>query len=387
MKTLTTAAKAAIVAGEAIVTGAVAITPTAALVPAEIAAGTAVALDWVQATFDQTITGSPPGTPNDEARMGVAFLDVVGGQIGATTWATLIAPTPPMVFQARSLSTVTPAGACSIRFLMEMNRRTGTNNDGYIDEITASVGGTPVALVNPGAEDGTAGWIVETGAINTRSASPLAPSGASYFMGGTKALSRAHQDYATYSSVTPDPIFVWGGFGPLTIAGNVFQGVGDRGLAQQGSGAIGGVAQGMTLGLSGIEPEALALLDDAATLKGAATVIYRLIFGPDGKTLLDAHVFDRGRLDTLDSEAEVGAGAAIIAAIESTARSLGRSLARLRSDSDQRTISSSDGYFQQTGYAWQKELYWGGKKPARSATAVGGSTATASGSGGVASAA
>jgi hypothetical protein len=48
-------------------------------------------------------------------------------------------------------------------------------------------------------------------------------------------------------------------------------------LAQQTAGAIGGVAQGMTLTLSGVEPAALALLDPDE-VKGASVVVYRLIF-------------------------------------------------------------------------------------------------------------
>jgi hypothetical protein len=78
---------------------------------------------------------------------------------------------------------------------------------------------------------------------------------------------------------TGTPLRLWGGYGPITIDGHEFQGVGDRGFVQQTAGAIGGVAQGMTIGLSGIEPNALALLDDAADFRGAGVVIYRLIFG------------------------------------------------------------------------------------------------------------
>jgi hypothetical protein len=166
-----------------------------------------------------------------------------------------------------------------------------------------------------------------------------------------------------------DPIRLWGGYGTLTIDSNVYQGIGDRGLAQQNSGAIGGVAQGVTLTLSGVEPEALALLD-ADEVKGAAVVIYRLIFAGDGKTLLDAHVFDRGRGDTIEAAETIGAGAAINYAVESTARGLGRSLARMRADFDQRLIDALDGYFKFAAYAVEKALYWGGKKPARAGSVL-----------------
>lgn len=167
------------------------------------------------------------------------------------------------------------------------------------------------------------------------------------------------------------PIRIWGGYGPITppTLGVQFKGVGDRAIAQQTSNAIGGVAQGMTLSLSGVEANALALLD-ASEVKAATVTVYRLIFASDGKTLLDAHVFDRGRMDTVDTDETIGDQAAIVANVESSARGLGRSGARMRADSDQRLISSTDGYFKNTAYAGQKMLYWGGKKPTTGSTAV-----------------
>jgi hypothetical protein len=178
------------------------------------------------------------------------------------------------------------------------------------------------------------------------------------------------------AKITPrdggDPILVWGGYGPIDIDGDTYQGLGDRALAQQSAGAVGGVAQGLTLSLSGIEPHALAFLD-ADEVKAASVVLYRLIFGPDGKTLLDAHVFDRGRVDAVDTDEVIGGEAAINVAVESTARGLGRSGARMRADPDQRLINAADGYFKHTAYAGEKMLYWGGKKPSRTSDAVGGS--------------
>jgi hypothetical protein len=164
-------------------------------------------------------------------------------------------------------------------------------------------------------------------------------------------------------------IRVWGGYGTITIDGNDYQPLGDRAFAQQTGGAIGGIAQGMTLSMSGIEPAALALLDPDE-VKGASVKIYRLIFASDGTNLLDAHVFDRGRGDALNTVETIGGTAVINYAVESAARSLGRSGARLRSDADQRLISSTDGYFKNTAFAGEKMLYWGGKKPSRAGAAV-----------------
>jgi hypothetical protein len=93
-------------------------------------------------------------------------------------------------------------------------------------------------------------------------------------------------------------------------------------------------------------------------------------------------VFDRGRIDTIDSDEVVGAAAAITAAVESAARGLGRSGGRMRSDSDQRLISATDGYFKNTAYAGMKMLYWGGKRPAVAGSALSGASGVAGSGGG-----
>lgn len=158
------------------------------------------------------------------------------------------------------------------------------------------------------------------------------------------------------------PLRVWSGHGTVPLDGADYQGLGAAGMIQQTGAALGGTAQGLNLSLSGIDPKALQLLD-AAEIKDAAVVIRRLIFASDGKSLLDYAVWDRGRVDTISSDETVGGTATITVAVESAARGLGRSGGRMRSDSDQRLISATDGYFKRTAFAGQKMLYWGGKKP------------------------
>lgn len=173
-----------------------------------------------------------------------------------------------------------------------------------------------------------------------------------------------------------DAIRVWGGFQPISFLADAgirqFQPVGARGLVQQGAGAIGGVAQGLVLSLSELEPALLELLDDAQEYKNASVVIYQMIFGDGGKTLLDSPIFDRGRIDTIGADRVVGGAAGIAAAMESAARGLGRAGARMRSDADQRLIQANDGYFKHTAYAGLKKLYWGGKKPQTAGSALSG---------------
>lgn len=361
---------AAIEAGEAIVTGAVKIVPRPTTVT-EFVEGQRVRLTWYQSTF--------PQTPPDEARMGIAFLDNMGAEIGAVTWAALIATTPS-VWTKRTLDAFVPAGTEQLRLYMDFLRMHGPSSDGRIDAISCTVGGLPVTIVNAGAEAGSmAGWTglyVPTGgaigdATVSHSSDP-AYEGDHFFDGAGNILnpdeSGAYQDISP-AAVTAGPLYLWGGYGPITVDGDTYLGLGDKAFAQQTAGAIGGIAQGYTLSLSGVEPAALPLLDPDE-VKGASVTLYRAIFAADGKTLLDWHVFDRGRGDALTSDETIGGEAVINFAVESAARGLGRSGARMRSDSDQRTIDPSDGYFKNTAYAGEKMLYWGGKKPSRTSDSV-----------------
>lgn len=167
------------------------------------------------------------------------------------------------------------------------------------------------------------------------------------------------------------PVRVWGGYHEITLGGNTFDPIGDRGLVQVTGGALGDAAQNITLSLSGIDPETLALLD-AAEVSGAPVVLWQLIFSGDGNTLLSANVWARGRLDQLESEEEIGGTAAITAQLETAAKGLGRRGARMRSDADQRLIDADDGFFRNVSYAGEKTLYWGGRRPARAGSALGG---------------
>jgi hypothetical protein len=165
------------------------------------------------------------------------------------------------------------------------------------------------------------------------------------------------------------PLRVWGGYYPIIFEGRTFELIGDRGLVQVAGGALGDAAQNISLALSGIEPEALELLD-AEGVAGAPAVLWRLIFDQTGNTLLGHNVWARGRLDTLQTEEEIGGTAAIVAQLETAAKGLGRSGARMRSDADQRLINPSDGFFKNVSFAAEKTLYWGGRRPARAGAAL-----------------
>lgn len=166
-----------------------------------------------------------------------------------------------------------------------------------------------------------------------------------------------------------DPVKVWGGYGTLEIGEHAFLGVGDRALAQVTEAALGGAAQSVTLSLSGVDPDILPLLD-ADELRDAPAVLWRLIFDGSGRTLLDAHVFRRGRVDLVTTEEVVGGAAIIQVMIEGAARGLGRRGGRMRTDADQRLITPTDGSMKHVSYAGEKTLYWGGQPPARAGTVL-----------------
>ncbi|MBD3746728.1 MAG: hypothetical protein IE932_11015 [Sphingopyxis terrae] len=168
------------------------------------------------------------------------------------------------------------------------------------------------------------------------------------------------------------PIRVWGGHGPIELGGEPFDPIGDRSLVQVAGGALGASEQSITLSLSGIEEHVLELLD-AEEVEQAPATLWRMIFKGDGVTLLDAHIWKRGRLDELLREDEIGGTSTLTANLETAARGLGRSGGRMRSDADQRLIKANDGFFRNIAFAGEKTLYWGGRKPATAGSAVGGS--------------
>jgi len=175
---------------------------------------------------------------------------------------------------------------------------------------------------------------------------------------------------AVFIGCAPNPVRVWSGYGQITIDGQVFEGIGDRGLVTASGGGLGGAAQDVTLSLSGVEPANLALLD-AAALKDSPVIIWRLIFDTAGQTLLAATVFTRGRLDTLNPKVVPGGTATLEARVEGAAKGLGRSRGRTRSDTDQRLDAPDDAGFSATSYAGQKTIYLGGKIPATVSTLPG----------------
>ena len=161
-----------------------------------------------------------------------------------------------------------------------------------------------------------------------------------------------------------DPFRVWGGAGVLPLGGEDFQGVGDAGLITVTGSQMGGTEDGIELALSGVDPNT-ADLSTTNLVRNARATIWRLLFDGAGETLLDAQVFERGRVDQLSWKDTPGGEATITTAIETAARGLGRKTGRSTADADQRMIDGDDGSLSRVTQAGELTLAWGGKPPAR----------------------
>lgn len=169
-----------------------------------------------------------------------------------------------------------------------------------------------------------------------------------------------------------EPIRVWSGHGVLEIAGVPYLPLGDRNVGISSGASLGGVAQNLSLTLSGIEPEVLELLE-ADTVKSAPVRIFTVIFDGSGTQLLDAFVHRRGRIDRVIVRETSGGTASISVEVEGPGRGLGRKTGRMRSDADQRLVKATDGGMRQVSFAAERTLYWGGRKPSRAGSVFGGS--------------
>lgn len=184
----------------------------------------------------------------------------------------------------------------------------------------------------------------------------------------TEALAALERGDAVVSAAVrialPVPALFWGGMGSLEVEGETYVGVGDRGVVKSTRGAIGTAEYKTELKLSGVDPDIAAAVDLKA-LRGKGVVIRRLIFDSSGSILLAATVWLRGRVDLATLDETVGGASALVVSVEGAVRGLGRRSERMRSDADQRLIDPTDSSLRRIAYAGDKQIYWGGKIPAR----------------------
>lgn len=178
-----------------------------------------------------------------------------------------------------------------------------------------------------------------------------------------------------------EAIRVWSGHGVLPIDGEDYLPLGDHEIGIATGASLGGVAQNLSLSLSGLEPALIELLD-AASVKNAPVRVITLIFDGSGTQLLEHFVHRRGRVDRVPVRETSGGTATITVEVEGPGRGLGRRTGRMRSDADQRLIDADDGGMRQVSFAAEKTLYWGGRRPSRARSAFGGGRGIGGGGGG-----
>lgn len=89
--------------------------------------------NWWQASFDAI---------NDTGSMGIRYLDATPTEISRVD-GEQYAMSPSLTWVERGLSFATPAGSRNVDLLQRMDRTSGTNNDVYIDDISAVIYARP----------------------------------------------------------------------------------------------------------------------------------------------------------------------------------------------------------------------------------------------------
>jgi len=162
-----------------------------------------------------------------------------------------------------------------------------------------------------------------------------------------------------------DTYRLWSGIGALDLPGvGTFDGIGARALIVPIRSEKGEGVDGVRLTLSRLEPKVAATINDE-DYRQKPVVIRRLIFNADGNTLLDSDTYFRGRVNSITIRHVARGDCAIDVSVEGASLDMGRSNARVRSNSDQRTLGgSTDGALKNVSVAGERTLAWG-QKPAR----------------------
>lgn len=152
----------------------------------------------------------------------------------------------------------------------------------------------------------------------------------------------------------------WSGFGTLQHDGAPHLGTGALALIMPHQSQLGGAAQGLSIRLSGIDPD-IAQAFENENYHQKPCVISRLVFA-DKATMIGSSVFMRGRVDYVQQLETIGGACVLSINIEGPRRDMNRAGSRVRSDPDQRILGgSTDGGMKHITYAGRKMLYWGNK--------------------------
>ena len=170
---------------------------------------------------------------------------------------------------------------------------------------------------------------------------------------------------------------IWSGVGNLVFNSETFVGIDAPALVSPISSSRGGGADGVTLSLSGLDPDVAATIE-AEDYQQKPVTIWRCEFAngraADTGSFLGAAVYLRGRCESVLVSETLGGDATITMQIEGGRRDMSRAGGRMRSDTDQRLLGgSTDGSMRHVSAQETRVLYWG-QIPRQIATVNAGAT-------------
>ena len=167
------------------------------------------------------------------------------------------------------------------------------------------------------------------------------------------------------------PVRLWAGFGSIEIGGNEFLGIGTLGTISGMEEAADSQSYGLTVGLSGIPSDAIALAL-AEAYQGRRANVWELLFDRDsGQLILDPILIFRGRMDQMTPT--IGTAAQVEITLQNRWVDWERAPNWRNTDEDQQFRHPGDKGMRFVSATTEKEIIWPGKGFNSAAKASGGS--------------
>jgi hypothetical protein len=155
-------------------------------------------------------------------------------------------------------------------------------------------------------------------------------------------------------------IAMWDDIGNIEVDGVTYVGRPGRFTVSGVVSEKGATVPKMDVTLSGLDSEAVAIIDGYQWHQRPITC-YRAVFAIDDPTGIHVMPEFSGFLDQMEWSEAADGSSTIVFRCESSAREMRRTGARTRSDTDQRTRDSSDGFFEFAASAVTTPVNWGGR--------------------------
>lgn len=141
-----------------------------------------------------------------------------------------------------------------------------------------------------------------------------------------------------------DPFCIWDDIGTISAGGDSYIGKAGRFKIEAATSSYDAGARAARLVLSGLDPQAFALIE-AAAWHQAPVLAQRAIIAVDAPAVLHLMPEFSGYLDQMIPVEASGTISSIECLLETASREASRSGARTRSDADQRERDPDDGFF------------------------------------------